>query len=82
MLPSEIRNCCHNCEYLRVDNFCLVKGKYVLSRNTSKIRSCQNFSSKNILSENELFEKKNHSKQLKKIMIEINSDKENSERLD
>ncbi len=82
MQPSNVRNCCYNCEYLRVDNFCLVKGKYVLSRNTTKLRGCQNFSSKNISHENELLEKRNHSKQLNKIMIEINSEKESHDKLD
>ena len=45
MLPPTGRKCCQNCEHLRIDNFCLIKGKYILSKNTSKNRECSYFSS-------------------------------------
>ncbi len=44
MFSYKDRPCCQNCEHLRVDNFCLVKGKYILSKNTNKNRECDNFS--------------------------------------
>lgn len=43
MYSFEKRKCCHNCENLRVDNFCLVKGKYILSKNIEKRRECRFF---------------------------------------
>jgi len=45
MLPPLNRQCCQNCEHLRIDNFCLIKGKYILSKNAAKYRDCAFFSS-------------------------------------
>ena len=44
MFHNTERSCCHNCEHLRIDNFCMVKGKYILSRNIYKNRDCEKFS--------------------------------------
>jgi len=41
------RNCCENCEHLRVDNYCLVKEKYILTKNVNKKRDCEFFLCKN-----------------------------------
>lgn len=46
MLPFDETECCTNCEHLRIDNFCLVKGKYVLTKNINKRRECQHFNLK------------------------------------
>jgi len=44
MYLNKERPCCQNCEHLRIDNFCLVKGKYILTKNDYKIRECEDFS--------------------------------------
>jgi len=56
MLPFK-RICCDNCEHLRVDNYCLVKGKYILTKHTSKTRDCIHFTCKHQTKEVEKNEK-------------------------
>ncbi len=66
------RNCCWNCEYLRIDNFCLAKGKYILSKNTSKTRDCSLFSCKNLQSNEDIKETKTASgREIKEILLEV-----------
>ena len=66
------RNCCWNCEYLRIDNFCLAKGKYILSKNTSKTRDCSLFSCKNLQSSDDIKEIKTaSSREIKEILLEV-----------
>ena len=79
------RSCCQNCEHLRIDNFCLAKGKYILSKNTSKTRDCSLFSCKNLLLTEDIREKKSAGvKAIKKILLEaqnhttVNSTKQES----
>lgn len=69
------RNCCWNCEYLRVDNFCLAKGKYILSKNTSKTRDCSLFSCKNLQLSNDIKEIKTASgREIKEILLEVQNE--------
>jgi len=69
------RNCCWNCEYLRVDNFCLAKGKYILSKNTNKTRDCSLFSCKNLQLSNEIKEIKTASgREIKEILLEVQNE--------
>ena len=66
------RNYCRNCEYLRIDNFCLAKGKYILSKNTNKTRDCSLFSCKNLQSSEEAKEIKTASvREIKEILLEV-----------
>ena len=66
------RNCCRNCEYLRIDNFCLAKGKYILSKNTNKTRDCSLFSCKNLQLNEEVKEIKTASvREIKEILLEV-----------
>jgi len=66
------RNCCRNCECLRIDNFCLAKGKYILSKNTNKTRDCSLFSCKNLQSSEEVKEIKTASvREIKEILLEV-----------
>lgn len=66
------RNCCWNCEYLRIDNFCLAKGKYILSKNTSKTRDCSLFSCKNLQLSEDIKETKTASgREIKEILLEV-----------
>lgn len=44
--PNQIY--CQLCEYLRVDNFCLAKNKYIKSPDTLKKRNCKSFSPKEL----------------------------------
>jgi len=67
MLHINERVNCRNCENLRIDNFCLNKDKYILSRNIDKTRECVSFT----LKENEqLFSGKFRS-EMKKEIIEL-----------
>ena len=66
------RNCCWNCEYLRIDNFCLAKGKYILSKNTNKTRDCSLFSCKNLKSSEDIKEIKTAG--VKEILLEVQND--------
>ena len=69
------RNCCWNCEYLRVDNFCLAKGKYILSKNTNKTRDCSLFSCKNLQLSNDIKEIKTASgREIKEILLEVQNE--------
>ncbi len=69
------RNCCWNCEYLRIDNFCLAKGKYILSKNTNKTRDCSLFSCKNLKSSEDTKEIKTTSvREIKEILLEVQSE--------
>jgi len=69
------RNCCWNCEYLRIDNFCLAKGKYTLSKNTNKTRDCSLFSCKNLQLSNEIKEIKTASgREIKEILLEVQNE--------
>ena len=43
MFRNTERSCCYNCEHLRIDNFCMIRGKYILSKNIYKYRECKNF---------------------------------------
>ena len=66
------RNCCRNCEYLRIDNFCLAKGKFILSKNTNKTRDCSLFSCKNLQLSEEVKEIKTASvREIKEILLEV-----------
>jgi hypothetical protein len=78
------RNCCQNCEYLRIDNFCLSKGKYILSKNTSKTRDCPLFSCKNLqLSEDIKEIKATGARDIKEILLQVqNNSDTNSMRQD
>ncbi len=62
MFPNKERPCCQNCDHLRIDNFCLVKGKYILSKNIYKNRDCVDFSL--ILFNNIIPETKQQSKEI------------------
>ena len=62
MFPFKERTCCQNCDHLRIDNYCLVKGKYILSKNAHKIRECENFSL--ILVNNPISETRQQSKEI------------------
>lgn len=73
MLPPMGRRCCQNCEHLRIDNFCLVKGKYILSRNISKDRDCNYFSSLH-LEDIHLYQKNERQEIIKKI-LDINKER-------
>lgn len=71
------RNCCQNCEYLRIDNFCLSKGKYILSKNTSKTRDCPLFSCKNLLISDDIKEAKTSgSRKIREILLQVQNDSE------
>jgi len=71
MLSTELRNNCQNCEFLRIDNFCLVKGKYILSKNIHKDRNCQHFSCKNFEREiNPSYNSKKEIHQFRAVLIE------------
>ena len=66
------RNCCRNCEYLRIDNFCLKKGKYILSKNINKTRDCPLFSCKNLQINEDIRETKTTgAKKIKEILLEV-----------
>ncbi len=68
------RNCCRNCEYLRIDNFCLVKGKYILSKNANKTRDCSLFSCKNLQLSEKVKESKTVSvREIKEILLEVHN---------
>ncbi len=68
----DTRNCCRNCEYLRIDNFCLAKGKYILSKNTNKTRDCSLFSCKNLQFSEEVKEIKTANvREIKEILLEV-----------
>ncbi len=72
MLPTDNCKCCQNCEHLRIDNFCLVKGKYILSKNIIKRRECENFTSKFLPVSNKIAKEKNlNSNQMKSLLLEI-----------
>lgn len=75
MLSTELRNNCQNCEFLRIDNFCLVRGKYILTKNIHKDRDCPQFSCKNF--EREISPTHRNGKkdihQFKAVLIEINN---------
>lgn len=62
MFSNKERPCCQNCEHLRIDNFCLIKGKYILSKNVYKNRDCGNFSL--ILLNNTIPETRQQSKEI------------------
>ena len=69
------RSCCWNCEYLRIDNFCLAKGKYILSKNTSKTRDCSLFSCKNLQPSEDIKKTKTASgREIKEILLEVQND--------
>jgi len=69
------RNCCWNCEYLRIDNFCLAKGKYILSKNTNKTRDCSLFSCKNLKSSEDTKKIKTTSgREIKEILLEVQNE--------
>jgi len=66
------RNCCRNCEYLRIDNFCLAKGKYILSKNTNKTRDCSLFSCKNLQLSDDIKEIRTAgAREIKEILLEV-----------
>ena len=67
MLHINERVNCRNCENLRIDNFCLVRGKYILSRNIDKTRECVSFALKE---DEQLYSGKLRS-EMKKEMIEL-----------
>ena len=48
MSSNYYRICCENCENLRIDNFCLIKEKYILTKNITRRRECISFSCKKI----------------------------------
>jgi hypothetical protein len=75
------RNCCQNCEHLRIDNFCLSKGKYILSKNTSKTRDCPLFSCK-VLHDEDIKEVKTSGvREINKILLQVqNNSDANSKR--
>ena len=74
---KDTRNCCQNCEHLRIDNFCLAKGKYILSKNTSKTRDCSLFSNKIIQAEDELKENKvTNAKKMTEILLQVQNNSE------
>lgn len=76
------RNCCWNCEYLRIDNFCLAKGKYILSKNTSKTRDCSLFCCKNLQPSKDIKDIKTAGvREIKEILLEVqNGSAANSKR--
>jgi hypothetical protein len=67
MLHINKRVNCRNCENLRIDNFCLAKGKYILSRNIDKTRECVSFT----LKEDELLYSGKFRSEMKKEMMEL-----------
>lgn len=67
MLHINKRVNCRNCENLRIDNFCLVRGKYILSKHIDKTRECVSFALKE---DEQLFSGKFRS-EMKKELIEF-----------
>ena len=65
MLHINKRTNCRNCENLRIDNFCLVRGKYILTRNIDKTRECVSFALKE---DEQLFSAKYRSEMKKEIL--------------
>ncbi len=73
------RNCCRNCEHLRIDNFCLAKGKYILSKNTGKTRDCPLFINKILHSDDELKEiKKTNARKMTEILLQVQNNSESN----
>jgi hypothetical protein len=60
--------CCHNCEYLRIDNYCLIKDKFILSKNVYKIHDCPNFSKKFV---REILYTREHRKKIKQEAMHV-----------
>ncbi len=77
MLSTELRNNCQNCEFLRIDNFCLVKGKFILTKNIRKERECSHFSCKNF--ELEIHPLYNGKKEIQKFKVVLLGDKNSSQ---
>ena len=67
MLHINTRTNCRNCENLRIDNFCLVRGKYILTKNVDMTRECISFTLKE---DEQLFSAKFRS-EMKKELIEL-----------
>jgi hypothetical protein len=70
MLHTESDKCCQNCEFLRIDNYCLVKDKYILTKEIWKKVNCNNFATKDVcFSENIIAEKKSRLEQIKTLLL-------------
>lgn len=82
MLYSKKYQCCQNCEYLRIDNFCLIKGDYILSKVIWKINKCRNFVNKYSDLHDQIIPEKNYRiEQMKALLINTLSDEiRNSEK--
>ena len=69
MLYTKKCHCCHNCEHLRIDNYCLIKGDYILSKVIWKINNCRNFTNKYTeLVDQIISEKKSRLEQMKTLL--------------
>lgn len=70
MLYLKKCHCCQNCEHLRIDNFCLIKGDYVLSKAIWKINKCRSYATKYTeLSDQIISEKNTRIEQMKALLI-------------
>ena len=68
MLYPEEQPTCQNCENLRVDNFCLTKMKYILSKNVNKKRECSKFTLKQSMINNRMIRKEERKRIISNIL--------------
>jgi hypothetical protein len=70
MLHRETNRCCQNCENLRIDNYCLLRNGYILSKEILNKTSCSGFIQKDLSFSKEMItEKKTRLEQIKALLL-------------